>query len=573
MISMGGGHADFTFRALEEQTVSEYFSPQYADNASAVGPDYQLPTGFMEDICSGDCTSSSYLEYGGHLEVVATNASAVDVSRATIVRLGSVTHQFDMGQLYVELPVSGTWPEFTISGQQLTPNVAPPGYYMLFLLTDDGEPGEAQYIQIGGEEPAMFVCETGSTFAAIETSCSGEPVSGTCPSASTVSTTLTPPVVEGPSGPVSGFRVVAPPGAVVDPLAPDADELAFVQTLCASACTQAYVGRSGESANCGVAGVFNPPVFVESTELSVDLISPNQRHGEGLFPGQQLSCSLGADCVSEFDEVLDPVIAARISPAADGVSVGEEWVVSVSGSMEASSTHASQAVSAPISGTVGYSLCADGNASAPCPTYLGSVEMTLDSPLTISLTCGGNSQAHTIDSLTVRLGQPGFGIAEQGTMWHAFPPGALVWEAEGVVDGIPFASRRTNQRELRMRALDGWLTVQGIDGYWLQLGSECAGEEAEVLVWWGLDATAAPEGPPTVSIDVPSQVTCPSTVTLTGTKSDPQDDIAESRWRVDGVLMSAGTTAIPFTGPHTLEYVVVDDRGATTTATKAVSCL
>ncbi|HWB77895.1 MAG TPA: hypothetical protein VG755_23175 [Nannocystaceae bacterium] len=93
-----------------------------------------------------------------------------------------------------------------------------------------------------------------------------------------------------------------------------------------------------------------------------------------------------------------------------------------------------------------------------------------------------------------------------------------------------------------------------------------------VVVWWDFVAVDWPGEPPAIAIDVPSEVSCPDSIPLDHTKSDQEQDIASLRWRVDGVLMEEGTTAVDFTGPHTLTAIVRDERGATRTATKAIAC-
>jgi hypothetical protein len=45
------------------------------------------------------------------------------------------------------------------------------------------------------------------------------------------------------------------------------------------------------------------------------------------------------------------------------------------------------------------------------------------------------------------------------------------------------------------------------------------------------------------------------------------------RWYVDDVLLAPSVTTIPMTGAHTLRAVARDARGASTTATKSISCL
>jgi hypothetical protein len=66
--------------------------------------------------------------------------------------------------------------------------------------------------------------------------------------------------------------------------------------------------------------------------------------------------------------------------------------------------------------------------------------------------------------------------------------------------------------------------------------------------------------------------TCGAPRALTATISDPNGDAGPMRWKVDGVLLAPGTSTMVVTGSHTLEAVVRDARGATTTAKKVVSC-
>ena len=63
------------------------------------------------------------------------------------IRLGSVTHAFDAGQRantlsFVQTP---TGVDVTIPA---SPNLAPPGYYQLFILNRNGVPSEGHVINI-----------------------------------------------------------------------------------------------------------------------------------------------------------------------------------------------------------------------------------------------------------------------------------------------------------------------------------------------------------------------------------------------------------------------------------------
>jgi len=79
--------------------------------------------------------------------------STLPISSAVLVRPGSSTHAFDMEQRLIGLCGASPQPACIGSGQLnlTTPpngNIAPPGYYMLFLLDSAGVPSVAQFIQL-----------------------------------------------------------------------------------------------------------------------------------------------------------------------------------------------------------------------------------------------------------------------------------------------------------------------------------------------------------------------------------------------------------------------------------------
>ena len=88
---------------------------------------------------------------GERFEVEASG----DAQRAVLMAPSAVTHGADMSQRHVELRVEGT----TSDGLELVapPSyaAAPPGQYMLFLLSADGVPSVARFVRfgLGGDDP------------------------------------------------------------------------------------------------------------------------------------------------------------------------------------------------------------------------------------------------------------------------------------------------------------------------------------------------------------------------------------------------------------------------------------
>ncbi|HEX2220402.1 MAG TPA: galactose oxidase-like domain-containing protein, partial [Gemmatimonadales bacterium] len=83
--------------------------------------------------------------YGEVFSVATPNAAQITDVRW--IKLGSVTHAFDMGQRANTLSFTATE-----TGVQVTapanPNLAPPGHYLLFILNRNGVPSEGRVVRV-----------------------------------------------------------------------------------------------------------------------------------------------------------------------------------------------------------------------------------------------------------------------------------------------------------------------------------------------------------------------------------------------------------------------------------------
>jgi hypothetical protein len=86
--------------------------------------------------------------YGGPFEVNTPNPAAI--ARVTLLAPGAMTHAFDQHARFLELSFTPTATGLRINAPE-NANLAPPGYYMLFLLDGNGVPSEGKFVQIGGE--------------------------------------------------------------------------------------------------------------------------------------------------------------------------------------------------------------------------------------------------------------------------------------------------------------------------------------------------------------------------------------------------------------------------------------
>jgi hypothetical protein len=440
-----------------------------------------------------------------------------------------------------------------------------------------------------GEDPHLGECPQAAASAwncvadelvATRTSCSGEPISGECDIIDIEEDSVALPEVEIPNDTFEGWVVHIPKGWLRDPEDPTASELDDILERCVAACELEYADDPFVTANCSDTNAFLEPTLRNLDDIGALVsIADAHAHGEDLFVTETVDCDLRSDCSAAFDENLGPSRLRRPSPQSEPLHRGEEWLVTVIGDMEAGSSYAAMSLfsdaSAAMGGTVGYSRCAPGNAPETCPFYLGSMDLELLEPLVLDLECDSVIVSHELTELTLRLAQPAFGVSEDGTTYNGFTPGGLLIEAEGVVDEIPFTSRRPIEQPVYVDAADGLLTMQGeLDGFVLEFEIPCNGLMADVAVGWSLVEDAVLEGPPTLGIGhLPATMTCPDDLALTlAWASDPDSDYESLQWIVDGVLLEGESPTLAMTESHEITAVLRDTRGATGSATTTVAC-
>ena len=77
---------------------------------------------------------------------------AANISSVVLVRPGAPTHAFDMDQRLVGLAFTKGSGTLTVTAPP-NGNIAPPGYYMLFLVNSSGVPSVAQFTKLGATAP------------------------------------------------------------------------------------------------------------------------------------------------------------------------------------------------------------------------------------------------------------------------------------------------------------------------------------------------------------------------------------------------------------------------------------
>ncbi|HTB93375.1 MAG TPA: galactose oxidase-like domain-containing protein [Candidatus Sulfotelmatobacter sp.] len=113
----------------------EVYTPQYLLNADGTPATRPSIAG----------TSSNVIGYGGAFQVQTPDAASI--SGVVLMRDGAVTHAFDMDQRYVGLSFTAGAGVLNVTGPP-NGNIAPPGYYMLFILNSAGVPSVATILQV-----------------------------------------------------------------------------------------------------------------------------------------------------------------------------------------------------------------------------------------------------------------------------------------------------------------------------------------------------------------------------------------------------------------------------------------
>jgi len=93
------------------------------------------------------CTpSGAEAHYGGTLAAAVPDAGRI--TSACLIRPGATTHSTDGEQRLVDLPYTQSGPDELTFELPSAKTIAPPGWYMLFVLNTSGVPSEASWIHL-----------------------------------------------------------------------------------------------------------------------------------------------------------------------------------------------------------------------------------------------------------------------------------------------------------------------------------------------------------------------------------------------------------------------------------------
>ena len=144
LVAGGEENAHPTFGFGVDQRSMEVYEPPYCHQGARPAITSITDTGGPDD----------QIHFGGRFTLQTTQAANVD--KVVLMRPGATTHHTDSDQRYVPLSFN------TGSGQLVVevpndPSIAPPGYYMVFIVDNQGLPCErASFVRLSHEHCTLF---------------------------------------------------------------------------------------------------------------------------------------------------------------------------------------------------------------------------------------------------------------------------------------------------------------------------------------------------------------------------------------------------------------------------------
>jgi hypothetical protein len=86
------------------------------------------------------------VHYGQNFTVTTPNGPSI--ASVVLIRAGAATHFFDQATRFVPLSLQQTNGGLSVTSPS-DGNAAPPGYYMLFIVNNNGVPSVAPIVQVG----------------------------------------------------------------------------------------------------------------------------------------------------------------------------------------------------------------------------------------------------------------------------------------------------------------------------------------------------------------------------------------------------------------------------------------
>jgi hypothetical protein len=145
VLSAGGGICGTCDSVGYLNKNAEIFSPPYLFTKDGSGSLAPRPT--ITSVPSAVTEGSQF---------TVSTPDAASIAKVALVKLGAVTHSNNMDQRYVPLSFTATTGAITVTAPTSV-NIAPPGYYMLFIIDSSGVPSVAPILRIMDAPPTVRI--------------------------------------------------------------------------------------------------------------------------------------------------------------------------------------------------------------------------------------------------------------------------------------------------------------------------------------------------------------------------------------------------------------------------------
>jgi hypothetical protein len=438
----------------------------------------------------------------------------------------------------------------------------PVPYTLRVYMLPDGECGSASYI-----------CEGSSTYIApTESSCIVNPTGGSCPGSRTYTQAVAlPEVDDGQSGWADGWVIHVGADEVRNHHRPTTSEQALLLARCEQACLDEWQAVDSIDADCDHENAFSAITLRGTPSVPTQQLVPSGEHnGSGIFGSESLSCNVHETCCEGFASNLCPFRPKRVTPGPEPYtpSPRDQYVFDVSGS-QATVEGGSAAIA--FDGALGYSE--PNAASGTRSVYLSNLSLEATNTPTVDLDCSdGTDPAPKITRLTVDLLQPAFGIRSASSGLVAFPTGSLLYRVFIELD----EATTWTKDFVNPVPVGGSLSPSGLALAFEQgIRVPCGAGVADLAISVTLADAALDAHPPEIDLAIPSTMSCPGTLSLNASVTDPDSDLDTVRWMIAGYLMKSTISSVyvPFSsGSQVVSAIACDARGACVRADQTVTC-
>lgn len=135
-----------SFLLLLDGSILAGGAPPDADNEADYTEHERFFPGYFDRVRPTITGAPGTINYGGNFNI--NTPSPLNISEVVLLRAGAVTHGFNQSQRGIELVIAGTGPGTLNVGTPPNANLAPPGWYLLFILDFDRTPSEARWIRV-----------------------------------------------------------------------------------------------------------------------------------------------------------------------------------------------------------------------------------------------------------------------------------------------------------------------------------------------------------------------------------------------------------------------------------------